>query len=79
MTQKKRIYPNRAMTIDNSGVPVVIEWHKFVIGSSFYIPTLVPEALEESIKKECKTRGIKIRSRFCFEGDTQGIRVWRTG
>jgi len=67
------------MTIDNSGVPVVIEWHKFVVGSSFYVPTLTPDVLAKRIEKECRQRKIQTKWRFCFEKGMQGIRVWRVG
>jgi len=65
------------MTIYNSGVPVVIEWHKFVIGSSFYIPTLTPDTLTEEIKRAAQKRGMRVKSRFCLEYGTQGVRFWR--
>ena len=63
----------------NSGVPVIIEWHKFIIGSSFYIPTLAPDALAEDIKREARERNMFIKWRFCLENGTQGVRVWRIG
>jgi len=65
------------MTILNSGVPVIIEWHKFVIGSSFYIPTLTPDTLMEAVERAADLRGMKVKSRFCLEGATQGVRFWR--
>jgi hypothetical protein len=63
----------------NSGVPVIIEWHKFIIGSSFYIPTLDPDKLTEDIKREAQERNMHVKSRFCLENGTQGVRVWRIG
>jgi hypothetical protein len=65
------------MTIYNSGVPVVIEWHKFVVGSSFYIPTLTPSVLSEEVDKSARQRGMKLKYRFCVEGNTHGVRFWR--
>lgn len=65
--------------IHNSGVPVIIEWHKFIIGSSFYIPTLDPEKLAEDIRREARERNMYIKLRFCLENSTQGVRVWRIG
>jgi hypothetical protein len=63
----------------NSGLPVIIEWHKFIIGSSFYIPTLDPDKLTEDIKREAQERNMHVKSRFCLENGTQGVRVWRIG
>jgi len=63
----------------NSGLPVIIEWHKFIIGSSFYIPTLDPDKLVADIKREARERNMTVKSRFCLENGTQGVRVWRIG
>jgi hypothetical protein len=63
----------------NSGLPVIIEWHKFIIGSSFYIPTLDPDKLTEDIKREAQERNMHVKLRFCLENGTQGVRVWRIG
>ena len=63
----------------NSGVPVIIEWHKFIIGSSFYIPTLDPDKLAEDVRREARERNMTVKSRFCLENGTQGVRVWRIG
>lgn len=65
------------MTIYNSNVPVVIEWHKFVVGSSFYIPTLTPNVLSDEIDTAARERGMKVKFRFCVEGTTHGVRFWR--
>ena len=65
------------MTILNSGVPVVIEWHKFAVGSSFYIPTLTPDTLAEDVGSAAKERGMVVRHRFSKESGTYGVRFWR--
>jgi len=65
------------MSIYNSGLPVIIEWHKFVVGSSFYIPTLTPDTLAEDIKRTASERGMKVKFQIRSEGSTQGVRVWR--
>jgi hypothetical protein len=65
------------MTILNSGVPVVIEWHKFAVGGSFYIPTLTPDTLAEDIRRAAKERGMVVKHRLSKEGNTYGVRFWR--
>jgi hypothetical protein len=65
------------MTILNSGVPVIIEWHKFAVGSSFYIPTLAPYTLVEDVLKSAKERGMVVKYRFTKEDATYGVRFWR--
>jgi hypothetical protein len=65
------------MTIKADGVPVVIEWHKFVVGSSFYIPCLDRHDVAEQVIAYAKERGMKIKLRFVLERDMQGVRFWR--
>jgi hypothetical protein len=65
------------MTIYNSGVPVFIEWHKFVVGSSFYIPTLTPDTLAEEVRRAASERNMKVKFQFRKEGSTHGVRFWR--
>jgi len=65
------------MTILNSGVPVIIDLHKFVVGSSFYKPTLTPDTLMVDIERAANLRGVKVKAKFCLEGATQGVRFWR--
>ena len=65
------------MTITVDGVPVIIEWHKFVVGSSFYIPCLNRRDIADKLVISAKERGMKIKFRFVLEGGTQGVRFWR--
>ena len=46
--------------IFNEGVPVIIEWHSMVLGSSFFIPALDTEPLIEEILKEAKKHRIRL-------------------
>lgn len=63
--------------VKNEGVPVIIEWHKFVIGSSFYIPALDRHSLAYQIVKAAKQRGMHLKYRFTLENGTLGVRFWR--
>ncbi len=65
------------MQITADGVPVVIEWHKFVIGSSFYIPCLDRHTLASQIETAAKERFMRVKFKFTLEGGTQGVRFWR--
>ena len=65
------------MKITTDRVPVVIEWHKFVVGSSFYIPCLDRRTLAENIKIAAKERNMRVKYRFTLERGTQGVRFWR--
>lgn len=63
--------------ITSDGVPVVIEWHKFVVGSSFYIPCLDRHALAQQIEAAAKERFMRVKFKFTLEDGTQGVRFWR--
>lgn len=65
------------MKITTEGVPVVVEWHKFVVGSSFYIPCLDRRALASKIDAAAKERNMRVKYRFTMENGTQGVRFWR--
>jgi hypothetical protein len=65
------------MTITADTVPVAIEWHKFVVGSSFYIPCLDRQGTANQIAASAKERGMKVKFRFVLERGTQGVRFWR--
>jgi hypothetical protein len=65
------------MTITADTVPVAIDWHKFVVGSSFYIPCLDRQGVADQIVASAKERGMKIKFRFVLERGTQGVRFWR--
>ena len=65
------------MTITANTVPVAIEWHKFIVGSSFYIPCLDRQGIADQVVAYAKERGMNIKFRFVLENGTQGVRFWR--
>jgi len=65
------------MLITADTVPVVIEWHKFVVGSSFYIPCLDRHAVAKQIVLSAAERNMNVKHRFTLEKGTQGVRFWR--
>ena len=65
------------MEITTEGVPVVVEWHKFVVGSSFYIPCLDRLALADKIVTAAAERNLRVKYRLTLEKGTQGVRFWR--
>ena len=46
--------------ISNEGIPVVIEWHKMRLGTSFFIPALDTEPLIKQVVSAGKQRRIKL-------------------
>ena len=65
------------MEITAEGIQVAIEWHKFVVGSSFYIPCLDRHTLAIQIEAAAKARNMRVKYRFTLEKGTQGVRFWR--
>ena len=63
--------------IFNEGIPVIIEWHKMVLGSSFFIPALDTEPLKQQILDLAVQRGIRLRCKETVENEKIGIRFWR--
>lgn len=63
--------------ISNEGIPVVIEWHKMRLGTSFFIPALDTEPLIEQVLSEAKQRKLKLVHKEVVENGKIGIRFWR--
>jgi hypothetical protein len=63
--------------ISNEGIPVVIEWHKMRLGTSFFIPALDTEPLIEQVVSAGKQRGVKLVCKEVVENGKIGIRFWR--
>lgn len=63
--------------ISNEGIPVVIEWHKMRLGTSFFIPALDTEPLIKQVVSDGKQRGIKLVHKEVIENGRIGIRFWR--
>jgi hypothetical protein len=63
--------------IFNEGVPVIIEWHAMVLGSSFFIPALDTEPLILEILAEAKKHRITLIYKEVIEDGKIGIRFWR--
>jgi hypothetical protein len=63
--------------ISNEGIPVVIEWHKMRLGTSFFIPALDTDNLAEQILSEAKKRKLKLVYKEVVENGRIGLRFWR--
>jgi hypothetical protein len=61
----------------NEGIPVTIEWHKMVLGASFFIPALDTEPLTEQILSAGKKRKMKLVCKEVVENGLIGLRFWR--
>jgi hypothetical protein len=63
--------------LEIEGVQVQIEWHKFKLGSSFFLPCIAHERMIRAITQRADDRGFKVKTIAHIENGMWGIRVWR--
>lgn len=63
--------------IETEGVQVEIEWEKFIVGSSFFLPCIDTASVRAQIERQAKARGFEIKARDRRENLYWGLRVWR--
>ena len=59
------------------GTEISIEWHKFVVGTSMFIPCVHSTGVMPWLRKECDRMGMGVVMRPVISDGTFGIRVWR--
>ncbi len=64
--------------IDPDGLRVVINWDRFTVGTSFFVPCINTKKAREQLKKITNSKEFSTESRVCTENGLLGIRVWRT-
>ena len=69
----------RVMLTDISpdGVRIVVDWSKFVPGTSVFIPTINTNKAVEHLIEAAKIDKEHIVKRVCIENGKYGVRVWR--
>ena len=69
----------RVMLTDISpdGVRIVVDWDKFVPGSSVFIPCINTTKAIDHLSKASRINKKDIEKRVCVEGGKCGVRVWR--
>tara|TARA_R110000803_G_scaffold10912_10_gene33218 strand:+ start:750 stop:959 length:210 start_codon:yes stop_codon:yes gene_type:complete len=63
--------------ISPDGVRVVIDWSKFVPGTSVFIPAINTNKAVEHLLKAVRIDKEHITKRVCIENGKYGVRVWR--
>ncbi len=66
-----------AKPIETEGVQIYIEWGKFIVGSSFFIPCIDTKSLRKQIEHHAAAREMQVRMRDRIENSFWGVRVWR--
>ena len=63
--------------LEIEGIQVQIEWHKFRLGSSFFLPCINHDRMIWAITQRAQSRGFKVKTLAHIENGMWGIRVWR--
>lgn len=59
------------------GIDFSINWAKFSVGTSFFVPCLDTEHAISQVKRTTKRLRYAIEIRVVIEQGVQGLRVWR--
>lgn len=59
------------------GISFNINWEKFGVGYSFFIPCLDPEEARKQVKRTAKRLGFTVKTKVTIEENVKGLRVWR--
>jgi len=80
---RKQYWPCRLKTVkiekplEIEGVQVQVEWQKFRIGTSFFLPCIDHDRMTAGIVKRATSRGFRVKIIARVENGMWGIRVWR--
>ena len=67
----------RSYSVETHGRPIAIDFSKFKLGTSFFVPGTRVEAMTQSIAKEMKRLKIPVDIQPVVENGILGVRVWR--
>ena len=59
------------------GLTFRVNWSKFIVGASIFIPCLDTEGAKATILKTTRRLGYEIKTRVVVEKGISGLRVWR--
>ena len=59
------------------GVDYNVDFTKFKVGSTFFVPCIHPKIAKKDIKTRAKRLGFKVGMKFLIEDGYRGLRVWR--
>ena len=58
-------------------LPVMIQWDKFKVGTSFFIPCIDRKVTQRFVETEAKRIGVQVICKQVVEKNRYGLRVWR--
>lgn len=63
--------------INPDGLPISIEWRKFVVGSSMFIPAVNVSRLIRQMRSGARAYGMQLHHMERIENGKLGARFWR--
>jgi hypothetical protein len=63
--------------METHGIPIEVDWSRFEIGSSFFIPAVTTQPLLNQIREKMREVGVTVVIRRRVENNLLGVRVWR--
>ena len=63
--------------LDPDGLVIKVEWDKFIVGSSIFVPAINHVKLKEQILDITKRKGWEVETRRRVESKILGVRIWR--
>jgi hypothetical protein len=73
MTQRRL----RLDEFDPDGLRITVDWDKFIVGTSIFVPSINHIKLREQALELAKSRGWEIEMRRRVESKILGLRIWR--
>ena len=64
-------------TVNGDGVEIEVQWDKFVVGASVFIPSLNMRRLIFDVMKAAHSEGMRITYTERVEAGYLGVRFWR--
>jgi len=63
--------------METHGIPITIDWDKFQVGTSIFIPGVDQKKLHRDLRQEMGRLKLKVVIKPVVEHDILGVRVWR--
>ena len=63
--------------LEIEGIQVRVEWSKFTVGSSFFVPCISSRDFRHQLYMHARARKIRIKTLTYIENGLWGIRIWR--
>jgi hypothetical protein len=60
-----------------NGVSFDVDWTKFKVGWSFFVPCLYADQGKEEVRRVCRRLGYRIAVKAVIEKGVRGLRIWR--